>query len=74
MQIQLEVYLTFRGQRIWKGTEEVPDGISPAALLRHLELDHHPELAVIVNGRHHDDDAALASGDEVAVLRRADGG
>lgn len=74
MLIHLEVYLTFRGERIWKGTEEVPEGISPVALVRHLGLDDHPELAVIVNGRHYDDDQALAPGDEVAILRRSDGG
>lgn len=74
MQICLEVYLNFRGRRIWKGTEEVPDGTTPAQLLRLLGLDDQPELAVIVNGRHHDDHAPLAPGDEVAILRRADGG
>lgn len=74
MQIRLEVYLTFRGQRIWKGTEEVPEGTTPERLLRLLGLDGHPELAVIVNGRHHEEDAPLAPGDEVAVLRRSDGG
>lgn len=74
MEIRLEVYLAFRGQRIWKGTEAVPAGTTPAELVRLLGLADHPELAVIVNGRHHDDHQPLAPGDEVAILRRSDGG
>lgn len=74
MRIWLEVYLPFRGARIWKGEEEVPDGITPAALLAHLGLDGYPELAVIVNGRYHPDYAPIPPGAEVAILRRSEGG
>lgn len=71
--IRLEVYVPFRGQRIWRGEERVPQGLTAGALPGCLGLSE-PELAVLVNGRHVADDAALQNGDEVAVLRRAEGG
>lgn len=74
MQIRLEVYLTFRGERIYKGQEEVPDQITPEQLLRHLQLDHHAELAVLVDGRYHPEDQPIPPGAEVAILRRSEGG
>lgn len=74
MQIRLEVYLEFRGQRVWKGVEEVPEGITPAGLLEHLGLAAHLDLAVIVEGRYWADDKPIPEGAEVAVLRRSEGG
>ncbi|MCG0239474.1 MAG: MoaD/ThiS family protein [Bacillota bacterium] len=74
MRIQLEVYLEFRGQRVWKGEEEVPPGITPAGLLAHLGLDGRPDLAVIVDGRYWPETDPIPEGAEVAVLRRSEGG
>ncbi len=71
--IRLEVYLPFRRQRIWRGEEAVPAGLRAGDLPGHLGLTE-PELAVLVNGRHVDQSTVLQSGDEVAVLRQAEGG
>lgn len=71
--IRLEVYLPFRGERTWRGEERVPAEMTAGTLTAHLGLTE-PELAVLVNGRHVDEEAALQEGDEVAVLRRAEGG
>lgn len=73
MRIRLEVYLPFRGERIWRGDEEVPEGITPAGLLEHLGLAE-PDLAVLVDGRFAPADRPLREGAEVAILRRAEGG
>lgn len=71
--IRLEVYLPFRGQRIWRGDEPISPGMTVGALRARLSLPE-PELAVLVNGRNAPDDTVLAPGDEVAVLRQAEGG
>lgn len=71
--IRLEVYLPFRGQRIWRGAEAVPVGMTAGELAAYLGLTE-PELAVLVNGRHLDEATPLRTGDEVAVLRQAEGG
>lgn len=73
MRIYLEVYLPFRGERIWRGDQEVPDGITPDALLDHLELDRNLGLTVIVDGRWIPPDQPI-TGHEVAVLRQSEGG
>lgn len=71
--IRLEVYVSFRGQRTWRGEEAVPTGLTAGRLAEHLGLTE-PELAVLVNGRNVDDDTVLQPADEVAVLRQAEGG
>lgn len=74
MRIRLEVYLPFRDQRIYRADEEVPADITPIRLLAHLGMEHHPELAVLVDGRYHPDDQPIHPGAEVAILRRSEGG
>lgn len=71
--IRLEVYLPLRGRRRWTGEEAIPTGLTAGALPAHLGLTE-PELAILVGGRHVDPDTVLNEGDEVAVLRRAEGG
>lgn len=71
--IRLEVYLPFRGQRRWTGEEVVPAGTTAGALPGLLGMTE-PELAVLVNGRCLDPATPLAEGDEVAILRQAEGG
>lgn len=71
--IHLEVYLPFRGRPRWKGKELVPAGTTAGALPQLLGLTE-PELAVLVNGRYFNEATPLAEGDEVAVLRQAEGG
>jgi sulfur carrier protein ThiS len=71
--IHLEVYLPFRGRRLWRGGEQVPDGTTAGALPALLGLTE-PELAVLVNGRYVLPETQLRGGDEVAVLRQAEGG
>ena len=71
--IQLEVYLPFRGRRLWRGDEQVPDGMTAGLLPAFLGLTE-PELAVLVNGRYVPPETPLRAGDEVAVLRQAEGG
>lgn len=71
--IQLEVYLPFREKGIWRGEEAIPAGTTAAALLDLLALTE-PELVVLVNGRHLPDGSCLRDGDEVAILRQAEGG
>lgn len=73
MTIHLEVYLTFRGERRWVGAESVPAGLTVGGLVAHLGLDE-PELAVLVGGRYVDPATPLSEGDEVAILRQAEGG
>jgi sulfur carrier protein ThiS len=72
--IRLEVYLPFRGRSVWKGEEAVPAPATAATVLSHLGLDGHPELSVIINGRLWPEDTLLVDGDQVAVLRAAEGG
>lgn len=71
--IWLEVYLPFRGKRFWKGHEQVAVGMTAGALLSQLALGE-PELAVLVNGRNVPETFRLSPGDEVAILRHAEGG
>jgi len=71
--IRLEVYLPFRGQRIWRGAQQVAAGTTVADLIATLGLTE-PELAVLMNGRHAPEQTVLANGDEVAVLRHSEGG
>jgi sulfur carrier protein ThiS len=71
--IRLEVYLPYRGARIWRGAETVPAGTTLGALVERLAL-REPELAALLNGRHAPADSVLSEGDEVAVLRQAEGG
>lgn len=71
--IRLEVFLPFRGRRIWRGEEEVPAGTTAGGLPALLGLDL-PELAVLVGGRHVADETLLASRDEVVVIPRSEGG
>ncbi|HWI51816.1 MAG TPA: MoaD/ThiS family protein [Symbiobacteriaceae bacterium] len=71
--IRLEVYLPFRGQRIWRGEERVAAGSTVAELIAALSLAE-PDLAVLMNGRHAPDQTVLSDGDEVAVLRHSEGG
>ena len=73
IEIRLEVYLPFRGRRLWRGDEQVPAGTTAAGLLAHLDLQE-PELAVLVGGRSVAPETLLRSGDEVAILRHAEGG
>ena len=73
LSIRLEVYLPFRGRRMWRGTEEVPAGTTLAALLDALALPE-PDLAILLNGRHRPPETLLSDGDEVAVLRQSEGG
>lgn len=74
LSIHLEVYLPFRGQRLgWRGLETVPAGTTAGDLPGLLGLTE-PELAVLVNGRNVPDATALCDGDDVAVLRQAEGG
>jgi sulfur carrier protein ThiS len=53
--------------------EEIPNGMAASGLLIHLALSE-GELAVLVNGRCVADGTVLKDGDEVAVLRQAEGG
>lgn len=71
--IRLEVYVPFRGQRLWRGEERIPTGTTAGALISLLGLTE-PELAVLVNGRNLPAETILHTGDEVAVLRQAEGG
>lgn len=74
MELHLQIYLPFRGKRIWKGTLDVPDDSTPGSLIRHLGLEIHPELTVLVNGRYRGDGHPLEPDDQVAILRQAEGG
>jgi len=69
----VESYVPLYGQSIWKGELRLPAGTPPSGLLRRLGLSE-PELQVIVNGRNSLADRPLQDGDEVAVLRHAEGG
>lgn len=69
----VESYVPLYGKSIWKGELRLPAGITPTGLLRHLGLTE-PELQVLVNGRHALAEQVLENGDEVAVLRHAEGG
>lgn len=71
--IRLEVYVPFRGRRIWRGEERVAMGTTVAQLLQALGLGE-PELSVLVGGRLVSPGTALRQGDAVAVLRQAEGG
>lgn len=71
--IRLEVFLPFRGRKVWRGTEAVPSGTTAEGVLAWLSLGE-PDLAVLVNGRGVPGGTVLREGDEVAVLRRAEGG
>jgi|GEM_PF-2280955 len=71
--IRLEVYLPFRGRRLWRGEEAVPPGTTVDALLEGLHVQE-PELAVVVNGRRAASSTVLQGGDEVAILRQVEGG
>lgn len=73
IKIRLEVYLPFRGARTWRGEETLYAGTTAAGLLEQLALPE-PELAVLVNGRSVPETTKLQEGDEVAVLRHAEGG
>lgn len=73
IRIRLEVYLPFRGHRIWRGEEQISAGTTLEALMQTLAIGE-GELAVLVNGRHVDPATLLRAGDEVAVLRQAEGG
>ena len=73
IEIRLEVYLPFRGRRLGRGVELVPAGTTAAGRLAHLDLQE-PELAVLVGGRSVAPETLLRSGDEVAILRHAEGG
>ena len=50
-----------------------PAATTAAGLLAHLDLQE-PELAVLVGGRSVAPETLLRSGDEVAILRHAEGG
>jgi sulfur carrier protein ThiS len=71
--IRLEVYLPFRGRRTWRGEEPVAPGTTVGVLMAALAVGE-PDLTVLVNGRHAGPDRLLQAGDEVAVLRHAEGG
>lgn len=71
--IHLEVYLPLRGERRWQGEELVPPGLTAGGLIDHLGLTE-PELVVLVGGRNVDPATPLAEGDQVAILRHAEGG
>jgi sulfur carrier protein ThiS len=71
--IRLEVYLPFRGERIWRGAESVAAGATLASLTQGLALGE-PDLAVLLNGRCMPGETQLKEGDEVAILRQAEGG
>lgn len=71
--LQLEVYLPFRGQRRWSGQEEVPAGTTAGGLPGLLGLTE-PELTVLVNGRYAGPERVLEDGDQVVILRPAEGG
>lgn len=73
LSVRLEVFLPFRGQRLWRGNEWLPEGTTAGTLLSLLGLEE-PELAVLVNGCRADADQVLQSGDQVAILRQMDGG
>ncbi|HEY3367658.1 MAG TPA: MoaD/ThiS family protein [Symbiobacteriaceae bacterium] len=73
LSIHLEVYLRFRGQAPWRGDERLPEGTTAADLPRVLGISE-PGLAILVNGRNVPESAILRAGDEVAVLRQAEGG
>jgi sulfur carrier protein ThiS len=71
--IKLEVYLPFRGRRLWRGDQEVATGLTVGELPAAIGLTA-PELAVLVGGRHVPPETLLQPGDEVAILRQAEGG
>lgn len=73
VRIRLEVYLPFRGQRRWSGEEEIPPGMTVGQLPSHLGI-REPDLAVLVGGRYAQTSQLLRDGDQVAVLRQAEGG
>lgn len=73
LSIRLEVYLPFRGRRMWRGTEEVAAGSTLGDLMARLALSE-PDLAALLNGRHRPPETPLADGDEVAILRQSEGG
>lgn len=73
LSIRLEIYLPFRGRRMWRGTEEVASGTTLGALLTALALPE-PDLAILLNGRHRPPDTPLSDGNEVAILRQSEGG
>lgn len=73
VEILLEVYRPFRGARVWRGKERVPVGMTVGHLLTHLKI-WDPEMAVLVGGRSVAPETRLQSGDEVAILRQAEGG
>ena len=73
LSINLEVFLSFRGQRMWRGEDQLPVGTTVEALLSRLALGE-PELAVLVNGRRAESHQVLQPGDQVAILRQVDGG
>ena len=71
--IHLEVYLPFRGKRRWVGEENLPAGMTAGGLVAHLGLGE-TELVVLVGGRYVTPETPLSQGDQVAILRHADGG
>ncbi|HWI66324.1 MAG TPA: MoaD/ThiS family protein [Symbiobacteriaceae bacterium] len=71
--IQLEVYVPFRGRRIWRGGEQVPAGTTVGTLLAALAITE-GDLAVLVGGRHAAPTTILKGGEAVAILRQSDGG
>lgn len=71
--IRLEVYVPFRGRRIWRSEEAIPAGTTAGAVITVLGISE-PDLAVLVNGRNVGDETLLSQGDEVAILRQAEGG
>ncbi|MDF2630283.1 MAG: hypothetical protein K0R39_4114 [Symbiobacteriaceae bacterium] len=73
LSIRLEVYLPFRGRRMWRGLEEVAAGTTLGGLLTGLALPE-SDLATLLNGRYRPPDILLAEGDEVAILRQSEGG
>lgn len=72
--IDLEVFLPFRGQRMWQGQEAIPAGLRAGDLPAYLGIGHLPELVIIVDGRAGQDEKPIPAGAAVAILLQTEGG
>lgn len=73
VRVHLEVWMPFRGKTSWKGEEEVPQGITLRRLQERLGLTD-PDVAGLVDGRYHAEDAPVPAGATVTFVHRHEGG
>lgn len=74
MNITVKLFATFRTGRFAKESRDYQAGTSVSDIVKELEIDGEEIGALLINGRHVEEDALLQDGDTLSIFPLVGGG